>query len=64
VLNIKIGEGLELEVGGKSPVEAFLRELIFVTVSDAHSDIVIFVKADNLSPEHEFLEVTRLTGVE
>jgi hypothetical protein len=30
VLNIKVREGLELEVSGKSPVEAFLRELIFV----------------------------------
>jgi hypothetical protein len=30
MLHVKVGEGLELEVSGKSPVEAFLRELIFV----------------------------------
>jgi hypothetical protein len=64
VLDIKIGEGLELEVSGESPVKAFLREFIFVTVRDSHGHIVIFVKADNLSPEHKFFEITCLTGVE
>lgn len=50
-------ERLEIEGVRECPVEAFLRELVLVGVSDAHRNVVVMFDTTDLSPEEKFFKV-------